>query len=250
MIGKLARLREALGYPGGRAAMTKARPRSLTSWVICNRLKSLGGTYHTIVDAGANAGQFARAAHLCFPEARILSFKPLPDVADRLAANLSDVAGHKIFRTALGAADGVTRFHRNSYDQSSSVLPMLHNQGGMLADKREVDELEVPLARLDSALAGEQLQGDCLLKLDLQGNELAALRGAEKCLGAFRSIILETVFEAEYVDEPLFEEIWEYLHAREFTFERPLNFSHGKSGRIVQMDALFTRRRAKATIPS
>jgi FkbM family methyltransferase len=241
LIGKLSRLREALGYPGGWQALMSAQPRSLTSWVICNRLKSLDRSYKTILDAGANAGQFARAAHLCFPAARILSFEPLPDVAERLAAKLSDVPGHKIFRTALGDFDGVTRFHRNSYDQSSSVLPMLHNEGGMLADKSEVEVLEVPLARLDTVLAGEELEPDCLLKLDLQGNELAALRGAEQSLGAFHSVILETVFEAEYVDEPLFEEIWEYLKGRGFTFERPLNFSHGKSGRIVQMDALFTR---------
>jgi FkbM family methyltransferase len=242
VIGKLARLREALGYPGGRQALLRAQPRSLTSWVICNRLKSLGVSFATIIDAGANVGQFARAAHQCFPAARILSFEPLPDVAERLAANLADVPGHKIFRTALGSYDGATRFHRNSYDQSSSVLPMLHNEGGMLADKHEVEVLELPIAQLDTALAGEQLAADVLFKLDLQGNELEALRGAERTLGQSRHIILETVFEAEYADEPLFEEIWEHLKARGFSFERPLNFSHGKSGRIVQMDALFTRR--------
>jgi FkbM family methyltransferase len=242
VIGKLARLREALGYSGGRQALLRARPRSLTSWVIANRLKSQGASFATIIDAGANVGQFARAAHQCFPAARILSFEPLKDVADQLQANLADVAAHKIFRTALGSYDGVTRFHRNSYDQSSSVLPMLHNEGGMLVDKREVEVLEVPMARLDSALAAERLAPHVLLKLDLQGNELEALRGAEQTLVQTRQIILETVFEAEYADEPLFEEIWEHLRARGFSFERPLNFSHGKSGRIVQMDALFTRR--------
>lgn len=42
--------------------------------------------------------------------------------------------------------------------------------------------------------------------------------------------------------EPLFEELWTVFKDRGFAFERPLNFSHGSSGRIVQMDALFTRR--------
>ena len=79
----------------------------------------------------------------------------------------------------------------------------------MLDGKREVEVLEVPIARLDTALAGESLVADVLLKLDLQGNELEALRGAEHTLRQCRQIILETVFEAEYADEPLFEEIWD-----------------------------------------
>ena len=241
MIGKAARIREALAYPGGRQALLHARPRSLTSWIICNRLKSLGVDFRTIIDAGANVGQFARAAHLCFPDARILSFEPLEDVAARLAANLADVPGHQLFRTALGASDGTVRFHRNSFDQSSSVLPMQHNPDGMLADKREVAVLEVPIARLDTVLAAETLSAPVLLKLDLQGHELEALRGAEQTLARVDAITLEAVFEAEYFGEPLFEEVWEHLRGRGFSFQRPLNLSHGKSGRIVQIDALFVR---------
>lgn len=233
---------EALKYDGGMAALRGARPRSLTSWLIVNRLKSLGVDFGTIIDAGANVGQFARAAHACFPKARILSFEPLPDVADKLAANLADAPGHTIFRTALGDQDGRVTFFRNSYDQSSSVLPMLNHQGGLMDGKREVEQLDVPIARLDTALAGLALAPPVLLKMDLQGNELAALRGADRTLTAASHVLLETVFEKEYAGEPLFEELWSYLKERGFTFERPLNFSHGTSSRIVQMDALFTRR--------
>jgi len=81
-----------------------------------------------------------------------------------------------------------------------------------------------------------------LLKLDLQGYELEALKGATKTLQQCSHVLLETVFDKEYEGEPLFEELWSYLREQGFRFERPLNFSKGGSGSIVQMDALFSKR--------
>ncbi len=241
MLKKITALSEALRYPGGFNAMTKSHPRSVTSWLIVNRLRAMGVTFQTILDGGANVGQFARAAHLCFPEATIFSFEPLPDIADQLEANMQDVAGHQVLRTALGSYDGETEFHRNSYSQSSSILPMLEKQGGLLDGTKEIEKLSVPIGRFDTLLKDHTIQTPALLKLDLQGNELEALKGAEKTLEKCSHLLLETVFDQEYIDEPLFEEIWVFLRDKRFHFERPLNFSKGSDGRICQMDALFSR---------
>jgi len=239
ILSKAIALTEAFRYPGGFEAILKSRPRSVTSWLIVNRLRAMGATFQTILDGGANVGQFARAAHRCFPEATIFSFEPLADIADQLEANLQDVAGHQVFRTALGSYDGKTEFHRNSYSQSSSVKPMLQKQGGLLEGTQEIETLSVPIGRFDTLLEGQAIQAPALLKLDLQGNELEALKGAEETLTKCSHLLLETVFDQEYVDEPLFEEIWTFLRGQGFHFERPLNFSIGSDGRICQMDALF-----------
>src|SRR4029077_20175772 len=130
---------------------------------------------------------------------------------------------HKIYRAALGSADGETTFYRNSYSQSSSVHPMLHKEGGVLAGQSQI-ALQVPLAKLDTLLAAEDLVPKTLLKLDLQGNELAALQGAEKTLSRCSHVLLAAVCEQEYENERLFEEIWSHLRSRGFTFERPMNF--------------------------
>jgi FkbM family methyltransferase len=249
VLKKLGSIVQAVRHPGGLKALVSARPRSITSWLIVNRLRTLGLNFNTVIDAGANAGQFARAIHLCFPQARIISIEPLADVADQLAENLADVAGHKVIRTALGSYDGETRFFRNSFSQSSSVMPMLRKEGGLLAGTREIEELRLPMARLDSLLAGETLVPDVLLKLDLQGNELEALKGAPLTLARCTHVLLETVFEEEYVGEPMFEELRSYLHDGGFSFERPVNFSANRAGSIVQMDALFRRAGLPAKAP-
>ena len=234
---------EALSYSGGVGALTKARPRSLTSWLMANRLAALGLEFRTIIDAGANVGQFARAMHSCFPQAEILSFEPLDDIADQLEANLADAPDFRVFRTALGDVDGRVKFYRNEYSQSSSVLPTIGNEEGMLKGKQAATEIQVPIARLDTALADVALKPNVLLKMDLQGNEIAALAGAEQILPQCSHLLIETVFEQEYVAEPLFEELLVFVRERGFNFVRPVNFSQGSSGRIVQMDGLFQNRR-------
>ena len=241
MLSKASALTESLRYPGGFKALVQSRPRSITSWLIVNRLRAMGVTFQTILDGGANVGQFARAAHGCFPEANIISFEPLADIADQLEDNLKDVQGHRVFRTALGSYDGETEFHRNSYSQSSSVLPMLHEQGSLLEGTKEVEELRVPIGRFDTILKDLPIRSPALLKLDLQGNELEALKGAPETLEKCSHLLIETVFDQEYINEPLFEEIWTFLREKNFHFERPLNCSQGSDGRIRQMDALFSR---------
>lgn len=233
---------EALSYSGGVRALTSAKPRSITSWLIANRLAALGLKFDVILDAGANVGQFARAMHTCYPQAKIYSFEPLADVANQLEKNLSDVPDFRVFRTALGDTDGTVTFYRNEYSQSSSVLPTIGNEQGLMKGKQSTSAIDVPIARLDTVLADVSLDPPALLKLDLQGHEIAALRGAPQTLGRCSHLLIETVFEQEYVAEPLFEELWTHLCEQGFSFVRPINFSQGSSGRIVQMDGLFENR--------
>jgi FkbM family methyltransferase len=203
-------------------------------------LRGLDIRPRTVIDAGANIGQFARAAVETFPEARVIAFEPLPDVAEALRKNLSDAPRVEVRTEALGSSDGTIVFRRNAYTPASSVL-RLRADGAEAFDLAEGEELEVPIARLDTALEGEGLEPPVLLKLDLQGYELEALRGATATLGRTQHVLLEIGLQPTYEDEPTFEDVYAALTSAGFRFVCPISFLRDRRGRISQMDALFER---------
>src|SRR4051812_8198505 len=206
MIEKLGRLAMVLAEPNGFASLLRWKPFSTSSFLMLSALKRHRYEFSTIIDAGANVGQFARASAEFYPEATIYSVEALPRVAKVFRANLSDRPSVRLFETALGSYTGTIRFYPNSYDQSSSALQLRDAERPKHAGQVQLDPIDVPIIRLDELLDVNALRGPILLKLDLQGFELEALRGASRLLERCDFVLAETVFEAAYKDEPLFKE--------------------------------------------
>lgn len=241
-LKRMLQILDVLSRPGGLGAMTTARPKSIASFRIVSRLQSTVGEIATIIDAGANIGQFARAISRAYPTASIISFEPLPDVAETLRNNLSDVAGHEVIETALGNEDGSVTFRRASNGgQSSSVLPFTPNQNGLAQGVREVEKLDVKLSKLDTVFQDRDLEGPICLKMDLQGYELEALKGATELLSRCHYVIVETVLEKSYEGEPHFIELVEFLNEHGMTCSGILNTEENERRQIAQIDALFSR---------
>src|SRR5881409_2522439 len=72
----------------------------------------LGLNINTILDVGANVGQFATLAHAVFPSANIFSFEPLPDCFEQLKLRLPE--NSSAFNMALGDHNGELDFYRAS----------------------------------------------------------------------------------------------------------------------------------------
>jgi len=187
----------------------------------------------TVIDGGANIGQFARAAAETYPDAQIFSFEPLSEVAERLRANLADCPRVEVAESALGSRDGSLRFFRSAYDLASSALPS--------ASDAETEEVEVRVGRLDTLLEPGALHSPVLLKLDLQGYELEALRGAAGLLDHVDHILLEVAFDSAYVGEATFDDLYAFVREAGFRFRCPVDVLTDERGVIVQMDALFER---------
>ena len=234
---------KALLQPGGASAFLKWKPFSVTSFRVLKRLTASEIPFKTIIDGGANVGQFARAALETFPEARIISFEPLPDVAEKLGKNLADSKDRvRIVNSAVGRKKGEINIYRNAHSHSSSVLPLHENHRKAFPEALATGKLKVSITTLDLAIKKEQLQGPVLLKLDLQGYELEALRGAIKTLSKVKAVLLETSVKPMYKGEPSFAEIDKFLKRKGFRFEKALDYLRDGHGNVLQMDALFLKK--------
>ncbi|HTA76992.1 MAG TPA: FkbM family methyltransferase [bacterium] len=252
-INQILDLVKVLKDKEGRKAFSNWKPFSISSFYMARRIKNLGIPFKTIIDGGANIGQFSRSVAETFPEARVIAFEPLPDITEILKKNLSGSPKIKLIFSALGSKSGKITFHRNTHShsssvsslnekyQSSSALPFNKDYQKQFPEARNAGDVEVPLVTLDEVLEKETLEGPVLLKLDLQGFELEALRGGVKTLRKVDFILIETVFKPIYEGEALFPEIEDFLRSEGFQFVQVLDFYKNDQEEIVQIDALFQR---------
>ena len=232
LFSRAARLARLLPRATGRRAFRTWKPFSITSYEITQRLSAAGYRFGTVVDGGANAGQFARASAETWPQAQVYSFEPLPALAATLRQNLRDLVPRvHIEEVALGASAGMVTFYETPYSLQSSVLKPIGTA---------YEKIEVRQVRLDDLLGETTLAQPVLLKLDLQGYELEALKGAVGLLEKTDAILLEVGFQPTYEGEPSFEVLRRFLETHGFAFRRPFDVLW-ENDQIAQMDALFTR---------
>ncbi len=81
-----------------------------------------------VVDIGANVGQFALVARHRWPEARIVSFEPLPACAAQVAALFAGDPRFECRCLALADHAGTKAFHVTGAHDSSSLLPVAPRQ--------------------------------------------------------------------------------------------------------------------------
>ena len=197
----------------------------------------------TVIDVGANTGQFAQLIHRACPDARILSFEPLPDCRKELTATLAKIPGSKIFPVALGDTAGTVQMNRSEFSPCSSLLNGTNRLGEDYPDAARVQPINVPLERLDDVLCEEHLAADVLLKLDVQGYELPVIRGGLQILKRAAIVVIEVCFFRKLYDgQPLFDEIYRVLRDQGFIYMgSPGQYPRKSDGRIVEADAVFER---------
>jgi hypothetical protein len=85
------------------------------------------------------------------------------------------------------------------------------------------------------------------MKLDIQGGELNALKGADGILDNVLGVEVEVEFSKLYIGQPLFGSIYDFLAERDFEFVDFVNLcrwernSHLGLGQLVFGDALFIK---------
>lgn len=197
--------------------------------------------FATVVDIGANVGQFSLFCRGTFPAAVVFAFEPLPQAASRFRLLFAEDAKVTLFESAVGPAEGTATLHLSKRRDSSSLLPIGARQAQVFPGTEEDAQLEIAVAPLDRALSAERLAAPALLKLDVQGFELEALQGSESLLTHFDAIYVECSYVELYEGQALADRVIAFLADRGFDIEDRYNtVTHPDVG-PVQSDILFTR---------
>ena len=152
-------------------------------WRVMSSLLELGGTF---LDIGANHGAYSLLAGKAVgPTGRVIAFEASPELACCLRFSLSRnlEADWSVVEGALGDRSEVTEFF---FDPIGSGTGSLFRS---FVGRRAV-ATRVSLRTLDTVLASEELRGNIVIKLDVEGAELAVLRGARALLRGRRPAVI------------------------------------------------------------
>ena len=207
------------------------RPETQHDW-----LKEL--CIKTVLDIGANTGQFATKIRDILPEAFIYSFEPLRDAHALLLSEMGTDPAFKAFNFALGDESTTTKINRSRSSASSSLLRMLGLHTAAWPFTAETGTEETELRRLDAVdlLIAPRL----LVKIDVQGFEDKVIVGGRNTIGAAACVVTEVSFQRLYEAQPLFDDIYRML--RDMGFEYRGNWEQlpdPRDGTLLQADAIF-----------
>jgi FkbM family methyltransferase len=201
----------------------------------------LGGLQlNTVVDIGANRGQFALCVRRLYPQAQIFSFEPLSKPAAAWMRNFSADTRARLFKRAIAPQLGSATMHVSRWDVSSSLLPFAQAQHDNFPLTEEASKEVVETTTLDACVEEHLIQDSALLKLDVQGFELSALQGCGRLIERFKYVYVEASFIELYIGQALATEVIGFMFKRGFNLVCVANLSYGASLRPIQADFLFS----------
>lgn len=167
------------------------------------------GSLRTVVDAGANNGAWTNNLLRYAKPEKVLVLEPNPEMNKSLEALASQQKCVTVQNAAVGEKKGTLPFHLTAHSHDGSFLRPIRSIGGDV-----IKTIDVPVVTLDELTAS--WSEISLLKLDIQGAELMALRGAEQALKKTRYLFIEVNFTSQYDGMALFPEVHAYLNAAGF----------------------------------
>lgn len=191
---------------------------------------------NTLIDVGSNKGQFSILMNNYYPNIKIYSFEPQKKFLDIQKRILP--SNNYFYNTALGSIRGNKKFYITKREDSSSILKPINNKL-----KYKIKKIEkVRVDKLDNIINLNKLKKPVLMKLDIQGYELEALKGSKKVLKKIDYLITEISFEEIYKKQVLQHNLINFLQKNNFLEVKRTNITKIRN-KTFQADILFIKKR-------
>jgi FkbM family methyltransferase len=189
-------------------------PSYANNTLLRDQIDIIGANAEVIFDIGSHTGESTLDYLKNFPGARVFAFEPDKTNFSAAFASTGEYRDRcRLYPYALADSDGTADFNVNTHNGTHSLLEIgaveLWREPARTAQK-----VTVETRSLDRFAAEHNISKIDILKIDIQGGELLALKGAENLLQSsrIRLLALEVEFQPLYKDQPLFWDICEYLY--------------------------------------
>ena len=165
-----------------------------------------------LFDVGANIGDYALKMAEIFADQKfaIHAFEPSNKTYQRLSENTSTKKGITVNNVGLGEKETEEILYSNSDGSAlASIYERDLQRHGISMDKKEV----IKLTTVDNYCDAHAIGRIHFLKLDIEGHELFALKGASKLINSKNIDFIQFEFGGSNIDSrTYFRDFWDMLH--------------------------------------
>lgn len=172
-----------------------------------------------VLDVGANNGRYGEKVMSLQPNARVFAFEPHPDTFERLQEAAEK---HGFLAVNVGCGDMRTEMTLYDYpDAAGTEHASLHEQVFTGIHESQPAGHRIQIIVLDDFAAENNLEYVDLLKIDVEGNELAVLKGFQRHISAGKVHAIQFEFNSMNVASRVyFKDFMDLLKG--YTFYRML----------------------------
>ncbi len=205
-------------------------------WLKKNNIK-------TILDIGANEGQFAKYINNVLPDATIYSFEPIPACFKKLLFLSDGIKNLHPINIALGDKNDKIDFYQNEFSPSSSIMKMKDTHIANFPHTKETKLIKIEVRKLDDFIHEIEIANPVLVKIDVQGYEGKVLLGGNNFFKNIpKIVIIEASLKEMYENEISFNEIYEMFRSMNYKYHGNLYQLYSPlDGEILQADAVFIK---------
>lgn len=201
-------------------------------------IKQRGLHCKSILDVGANQANWSRMAKNIFPNSSIYLIEPQVELKDKLEEFCKEYANAHYFLAGAGSKKETLTLTIWDDLAGSSLLPTPNEDLKQNGKQREIE-----IITIDDLMDSAKIEMPDLIKLDVQGFELEALKGANKTFGNTEAYIMEVSLFPFSDNMPVITDVIDFMLERDYVvYDFPGFLRRPLDGALGQCDICFVKK--------